>query len=157
MKAVGYYRSGILCSLCKNTTSQESFSTYDTHFFLSIISCQRRSGWSWWYEILTEIIDLAGRNNSFRQLDLLRCSLFTYGSIGFAALGRFFQFINLRQSIGLLDGGSARRKAATYTQNKRIQTSVLSVGFELTIQAFERAKTIHALDRTANVLSLDAV
>jgi hypothetical protein len=31
------------------------------------------------------------------------------------------------------------------------------VGFELTIPAFERAKTVHALDSTATVLDLDIV
>jgi hypothetical protein len=55
-----------------------------------------------------------------------------------------------------LGGGSARRKAATYTgqhkQNKRTQTSTPLVGFEPTIPVFERAKTVHALDRAANVV-----
>jgi hypothetical protein len=49
-----------------------------------------------------------------------------------------------------LDGGSARRKAATYTQNKR--TSMPLVGFEPTIPALGRAKTVHALDRAATVI-----
>jgi hypothetical protein len=44
-----------------------------------------------------------------------------------------------------LDGGSARRKAATYTgqhktQYKRGQTSMPRVGFEPTIPVFDRAK-----------------
>jgi hypothetical protein len=38
------------------------------------------------------------------------------------------------------------------TQNKRPQTSMHQVGFELTIPAFERAKTVHALDRAATVI-----
>jgi hypothetical protein len=56
-----------------------------------------------------------------------------------------------------LDGGSVRRKAAPYTQieqhkqNKRIQTSMSWVGFEPTISASERTKTVHALDREATV------
>jgi hypothetical protein len=37
-------------------------------------------------------------------------------------------------------------------QNKRIQTSMHEVGFEPTIPVFERAKTVHALDRAANVI-----
>jgi hypothetical protein len=55
-------------------------------------------------------------------------------------------------------GGSARRKAATWTHrtaqthSKRIQTSMPQVGFEPTIPVFERAKTVHALDRAANVI-----
>jgi hypothetical protein len=51
-----------------------------------------------------------------------------------------------------LDGGSASRKAATYTQNKFTQTSMPLLGFEPTTTALERAKTIHALDRAATVI-----
>jgi hypothetical protein len=39
----------------------------------------------------------------------------------------------------------------TQTQNKRTQTSMPWVGFEPTIPVFERAKTVHALDRAATV------
>jgi hypothetical protein len=35
----------------------------------------------------------------------------------FFGLGRFFSFLIYTQSAGLLGRGSARRKAATYTQN----------------------------------------
>jgi hypothetical protein len=41
----------------------------------------------------------------------------------------------------------------TQTQNKCIQTSIPWVGFENTIPAFERAKTVHTLDRAATVIS----
>jgi hypothetical protein len=70
-------------------------------------------------------------------------------------LDRFFSFLIYTQSVGLLDGGSARRKAATYTQNKRTQTSIPQVGFEPKIPMFERAKTVHALDRAATAIGLD--
>jgi hypothetical protein len=46
-----------------------------------------------------------------------------------------------------LDGNSARRKAATYTQDY-----INTVGFEPTIPAFELAKTVHALDCAAAVI-----
>jgi hypothetical protein len=36
------------------------------------------------------------------------------------------------------------------TQNKRKQTSLPQVGFEPTIPVFERAKTVHALERAAH-------
>jgi hypothetical protein len=39
----------------------------------------------------------------------------------------------------------------TQTQNKRRQTSMPWVGLEPTIPVFERAKTVHDLDRTATV------
>jgi hypothetical protein len=56
-----------------------------------------------------------------------------------------------------LDGGSARRKAANYTQNNtnrinaHTQTSMPRVGFEHTIPAFQRAKTVPAIDRATTV------
>jgi hypothetical protein len=59
-------------------------------------------------------------------------------------------------SLNSLDGGSVRRKAATYkttqTQNNRTQTSIPRVSFEPTIPVFERAKIVHALDRAATVI-----
>jgi hypothetical protein len=41
---------------------------------------------------------------------------------------------------------------ATQIQNKRTQTSIPRVGFEPMIAVFERAKTVHALDRAATVI-----
>jgi hypothetical protein len=40
----------------------------------------------------------------------------------------------------------------TQTQNKRTQTSMPRVRFEPTTQVLERAKTVHALDRSATVI-----
>jgi hypothetical protein len=56
-----------------------------------------------------------------------------------------------------MDGGSVRRKAATYAQNKRTQTLMPRVAFEPTIAMFERAKTVHALDRAATVIGSSCV
>jgi hypothetical protein len=42
----------------------------------------------------------------------------------------------------------------TQTQNKRTQATMLRMGFEPTIPVFERAKTVHTLDRAATVISL---
>jgi hypothetical protein len=42
----------------------------------------------------------------------------------------------------------------TQIQNKRIQTSMPQVGFESSTPVFERAKTVHALDRAATVIDL---
>jgi hypothetical protein len=44
----------------------------------------------------------------------------------------------------------ARRTAKT--QNKGTQTSMHKVGFEPRIPVFDRAKTVHALDRAATVI-----
>jgi hypothetical protein len=72
-----------------------------------------------------------------------------------------FQLLDLLHSRwDSFDGGSARRKAATcahrtaQTQNKRTQTFMSQVGFEPTIPVFERAKTVHALDRASTVMGL---
>jgi hypothetical protein len=42
--------------------------------------------------------------------------------------------------------------STTQTQNKRIQTPMPRVGFEPTIPVFERAKTVHVLDRAVTVI-----
>jgi hypothetical protein len=68
-------------------------------------------------------------------------------------LGRFFTFLIYTQSVGHSGRGSARRKAATYTKIKRTETLMHRVGFEPTILVFERAKTVHASDRAATVIS----
>jgi hypothetical protein len=51
-----------------------------------------------------------------------------------------------------LEGGSARRKAATYTQNKRTQTSMPRVGFDSMAPVCERAKTIAVILHTLNFI-----
>jgi hypothetical protein len=47
----------------------------------------------------------------------------------------------------------AHRRAQT--QNKRTQTSIPEVGFELTIPVFEWTETVHTSDRTATVIGKD--
>jgi hypothetical protein len=68
-----------------------------------------------------------------------------------------FSFLVLRVSVGLLGRGISSSQGrylhrTTQAQNKRRQTSMPWVGFEPMIPAFERAKTVHALDRTATVI-----
>jgi hypothetical protein len=59
----------------------------------------------------------------------------------------FFQFLSpTHNRQDSLDRGSARRKAAAYTQNKCEQTFMPRVWFEPTIPVFELAETVHALD-----------
>jgi hypothetical protein len=59
-----------------------------------------------------------------------------------------FQFLDLLHSRwDSFYGGSGRRKAAACTH-----TSMLPVGLEPTIPVFERAKTVHALDRAATAI-----
>jgi hypothetical protein len=78
-------------------------------------------------------------------------------------LGRFFSFLDYTQRVGPLGPGiSPSQGLYLYTeqhkraqaQNKRKQTSLPWTGIEHTIPAFERAKTVHALDRAATAISL---
>jgi hypothetical protein len=74
-------------------------------------------------------------------------------------LGRFFGFLILctigrttwmgDQSVGR----PLRTHRTTQTHNKCTQTSIPWVVFELTTPAFEGAKTVHALDRAATMIS----
>jgi hypothetical protein len=73
-------------------------------------------------------------------------------------LGRFFSFL-LLYTFGRTpwtgDQSVARplpTQRTTQTQNKLIQTSMPWLGLEPTIQAFERPKMVHALDRAATVI-----
>jgi hypothetical protein len=65
------------------------------------------------------------------------------------------QFLNLRQMVGLFERGISSLQGCylTQTQNKRKQTSMPWVGFEPTIPVLEVAKTFHAVDRMATVMS----
>jgi hypothetical protein len=49
-----------------------------------------------------------------------------------------------------LGGGSARRKAAAYTE--QTQTTMPQVAFKFTTPVVEWVKTVHALDRAATVI-----
>jgi hypothetical protein len=46
------------------------------------------------------------------------------------------------------------RPLSAQTQSKLAQTSMPRMGIEPTIPVFERAKTVHALDRAATVIGL---
>jgi hypothetical protein len=67
------------------------------------------------------------------------------------------KFLIFSQSVGLIGWGGhpvARPLPAhrtSKTHNKLKQTSMPQVRFEPTIPVFERAKTVHALDRAATV------
>jgi hypothetical protein len=79
--------------------------------------------------------------------------LSVFGSVALCwTLAAFSVFLSIHSRYNSLDGGSARRKAATNTQNKRTHTTIPWMGFEPTIPAFERAKTVRALDRALTVI-----
>jgi hypothetical protein len=76
--------------------------------------------------------------------------------VGSWLLFQFLDPIHSRQDS--LDGGSAGRKAATYTQNNtnRINAHNTDIdalsGIPTYDFVFQRAKTVHALDRAATVI-----
>jgi hypothetical protein len=80
------------------------------------------------------------------------------GSTALCWTSAAFQFFNLfTQSVGLLGRGiklSQGRYLHTgqHKQNKGTLTSMPRKGFEPTIPVFERAKTVHDLDRAATVI-----
>jgi hypothetical protein len=73
-------------------------------------------------------------------------------------LGRFlsfFIFYTVSRTPSSGDQSVARPLPAhrtAQTQKKRTQTPMPKMGFKPTIPVFERAKTIHALDREATVI-----
>jgi hypothetical protein len=76
-----------------------------------------------------------------------------------ASVKRFvsLQFLNLRQSVGLLGRRITPNQGCylhrtTQTQDKHRQTTTPWVGIEPTIPALDRAKTFHASDRAATVI-----
>jgi hypothetical protein len=81
---------------------------------------------------------------------------FFYGCTALVGLGRFFQFPSLYGMSTLAGDQPVARPLPAHgtaqTQNKRTETSIPRVGFEPTIPAFERAKTVHASDRAATVI-----
>jgi hypothetical protein len=97
--------------------------------------------------------------------DILLCvcvylilALSIYGSTALVDLGRSFSILIYTQSVGLLGQAislSLRRYLHTeqHTQNKRTQTFMPRVRIELTFPAFEREKTVHALECAAPVIS----
>jgi hypothetical protein len=99
---------------------------------------------------------------SFQRLNnTITMSIYLWPYSPLLDLGRFFSLLMYTQSVGLLGCGfrpSQGRSLPTHmtaqTQNTRIQTSMPHMGFEATIPASERAKTIHALDSAATVIGI---
>jgi hypothetical protein len=92
---------------------------------------------------------------SYTNYTIVLLLLWLYGPL--LGLGLFFSVSwSCTQSVRLLGRGISPPQGCylhrtTQTQNKRTQTSMLWVGFEPTIPAFERAKTVHALDRATTL------
>jgi hypothetical protein len=70
-----------------------------------------------------------------------------------------FQFRNpIHSRYDSLDGGSARSKAATYTQNNTNRINAHRrpcLDWDADPLSLERAKTVDALDRAATVIGLE--
>jgi hypothetical protein len=91
----------------------------------------------------------------------LSVCLSVYGcTVVFFNLGRFFSFLIL-YTVGRTPWTAVqpiarplRTRRTTQTQNNSTQISMPQVGFEPTIPVFERAKTVHALERAATVIGI---
>jgi hypothetical protein len=84
--------------------------------------------------------------------------LFIYGSaVLLLGLGRFSVSYSYTQSAKLLGWGISPSQGRYLTQmrSKRTQKSIPWMGFESTIPTFERAKTVHDLDRAATAIGLN--
>jgi hypothetical protein len=67
------------------------------------------------------------------------------------SIGHPLQFLNLRHSVGLLG------RVISPSQGRYLrQTSIPRVGLEPTIPAFERAKTVRALNLAATVIGVSS-
>jgi hypothetical protein len=80
-----------------------------------------------------------------------------YGCIDLVDLGRLFSFLIYIQSVGLLGRVSSPSQGRylhkeQHKLNKRTQTFMPRVEIETMIPVFERAKTVHALERGATLI-----
>jgi hypothetical protein len=75
--------------------------------------------------------------------------LYIYGSTVLVELGRFISFLIYTQSVGFLGRGIRP------SQGRHLHTNIhASCGIRTTISTFERAKTVHALDREATAIGI---
>jgi hypothetical protein len=79
-----------------------------------------------------------------------------YGSTALRwTLASFSVPSSFTQSAGLLGRGiSLSQSLYLHKQNKRTQTSMPQIGFQLTTPVFKQAKTVHALDCAATVIGI---
>jgi hypothetical protein len=85
---------------------------------------------------------------------------FILGDLTSAHSELILSYASYTQSADSFNGGSARRKAATYTgqnrEEKWIDIHVLTE-YESTIPVLGREKTFHAYDREANVIGITSL
>jgi hypothetical protein len=101
-----------------------------------------------------------GSRPSCLVVGLYSCIHFIYQWLysPFLGPGLFLSFVHIcTQTVGLLGPGISLSQGyymhtGQHKQNKHTQTFMPSEGFEPMIPAFQRAKTVHALDRAATVI-----
>jgi hypothetical protein len=106
-------------------------------------------------------LTLSLTHQSSLQFPALHCTalpiyLSICGSTALVDLGRFIMYLIHRGWTPLTGDQPLTRPLTTHRttqpQNKLTQTSMPQVGFEPTIPAFERAKTVHTLERAATAM-----
>jgi hypothetical protein len=117
----------------------------DGCFFSDIPAFRKHATICFWFrDVSTDITKLSIHDSKVLMLDL----------------GRFFSFLILytvSRTAWTGDQPVARplhTHRTTQTKNKRTQTYVPWVGFELTILVFERAQTVRVLNRAATLIIL---
>jgi hypothetical protein len=78
--------------------------------------------------------------------------IYIYQSLCYTLVAFSFLILHVIARTPWTGDQSVVRPLHIQKQNKRRQTSMPWVGFEPTISAFERAKTVHAIDRAATVI-----
>jgi hypothetical protein len=106
----------------------------------------------------TELWDSKERLSSTEFVRPFHSSMALQPFVGPWPLLQFRNLFLFTQTVGLLGRvislSQGRYLHTGQHKNKRTQTSMPWVGFESTIPAFERAKTVHAFDHAATVIDL---
>jgi hypothetical protein len=85
--------------------------------------------------------------------DITQCPFLLWLNSLLLGPDRFFSFLNLC-TVGLLGRGISPSQSRSLHRRNAHGTSMPWVGYESTVRAFERAKTVHAIDRPATVNSI---
>jgi hypothetical protein len=99
--------------------------------------------------------------NKLQELYFLSLSLslsMLYSPLNFCRFSRFLILYTVGRTPWTGDQPVARQlptHRTVQTQNKRTKTSMPRLGLEPTTPVFERAKTVHALDRAATVIGFN--
>jgi hypothetical protein len=123
----------------------------------SSVKVRRRFGGKWmhfWGGRVSWVRNLFKTHNILISSEVGNRYLSLYGSTALCCTLAAFS-VSYTQSVGHLGRGSALWKAATWKHKHKINAHIHAMpgmGLEPTTAVFERAKTVHALDRASTVI-----